>query len=46
MADRLEAAARINEMIASAIRANAQWFWKNVRNDELGRGSDSGGQAG
>jgi hypothetical protein len=31
MADRLEASARINEMIASAIQADARWFWKNVR---------------
>jgi hypothetical protein len=31
MADRLEASARINEMIASAIQADARWFWKNLR---------------
>jgi len=30
-ADRLEASARINEMIASAIRVDPQWFCKNVR---------------
>jgi hypothetical protein len=29
-ADRLEASARINEMIASAIQADARWFWKNL----------------
>jgi hypothetical protein len=31
MADRLEASARVNEMIASAIQAGPKWFWKNVR---------------
>jgi hypothetical protein len=31
MANRLEASARINEMIASAIQADARWFWKNMR---------------
>jgi hypothetical protein len=29
--DSLAASARINEMIASAIQADPQWFWKNVR---------------
>jgi hypothetical protein len=29
-ADSLAASARINEMIASAIQAGPQWFWKNV----------------
>jgi len=31
MGDPLAASARINEMIASAIRVNPEWFWKNVR---------------
>jgi hypothetical protein len=31
MADRLEASARINEMIASAIQTDARWFWKAMR---------------
>jgi hypothetical protein len=30
LADRLEASARVNEMIASAIQADPQWFWKNL----------------
>ena len=31
LADRLAASARINEMIASAINVDPEWFWKNVR---------------
>jgi len=31
MGDPLAASARINEMIASAIRVDPEWFWKNVR---------------
>jgi hypothetical protein len=31
MSDPLAASARINEMIASAIRVDPEWFWKNVR---------------
>ncbi len=30
-ADRLAASARINEVIASAIQVDPQWFWRNVR---------------
>jgi hypothetical protein len=30
LADRLAASARINELIASAINVDPQWFWKNV----------------
>jgi hypothetical protein len=30
MSDPLAASARINEMIASAIRVDPVWFWKNV----------------
>jgi hypothetical protein len=33
IADQLEASARMNEMIASAIQADARWFWKNMRNE-------------
>jgi len=38
-ADSLAASARINEMIASAIQADPQWFWKNVRNLRIGLGT-------
>jgi lambda repressor-like predicted transcriptional regulator len=31
LANRLEASTRVNEMIASAIQVDPQWFWKNVR---------------
>jgi hypothetical protein len=30
LADRLAASAHTNEMIASAIRIDPKWFWKNV----------------
>jgi hypothetical protein len=31
LADRLEASAQVNGMIASAIQVDPKWFWKNVR---------------
>jgi hypothetical protein len=31
LADRLAVSGRTNEMIASAINVDPQWFWKNVR---------------
>jgi hypothetical protein len=31
LADRLEASAHVNGMIASAIQVDPKWFWKNVR---------------
>jgi hypothetical protein len=33
LADRLAASRRINELIASAINVDPQWFWKNVAPD-------------
>jgi hypothetical protein len=30
LADRLEASAQVNGMIASAIQVDPRWFWKNV----------------
>ncbi len=41
MADRLEASTRVNEMIASAIQIDAQWFWKNVRDLGMGQAADA-----
>jgi hypothetical protein len=38
-ADRLQASAHVNEMIASAIEIDAQRFWKNVRNLRTGLGN-------
>jgi hypothetical protein len=38
-ADKLAASARINEMIASAIQIDPQWFWKNLRNLRIGLGT-------
>ena len=43
VADRLEASARINEMIASAIQANARWFWKTWAADHQSERSPQGG---
>jgi hypothetical protein len=31
LANRLEASAHVNSMIASAINVDPRWFWKNVR---------------
>jgi hypothetical protein len=37
--DRLAASARVAEMIASAVRVDPVWFWKNVRKPGTGQGN-------
>ena len=38
LANRLQASARVNEMIASAIHVDPKWFWRNVRSLMQARG--------
>jgi hypothetical protein len=37
--ERLAASARVAEMIASAVRVDPVWFWKNVRKPGTGQGN-------
>jgi Glu-tRNA(Gln) amidotransferase subunit E-like FAD-binding protein len=37
--ERLATSARVAEMIASAVRVDPVWFWKNVRKPGMGQGN-------